>query len=248
MAKLNTIVRYLNSLFKPRSISDVSRNGLQFKGKSDVKKIAFAVDACLDSFKKAKAAGADILVVHHGLFWKGEEDDDILKKRISFLKKNGLSLYAMHLPLDRHPMYGHNIHLSWRLGLKNIKPFGEYKGQKIGYHGNSNLSLKQIKSVLDRNIKTKSVIYNFSKGKARNIAIISGRGTFALPEASKKNIDCMITGELSHEYYLIAKDANVSVIQIGHYASETIGLKVLMKLIKQKFNISTVFLDIPTGL
>ncbi len=248
MVRLMEVARFLNSVLKPRSVHDRSRNGLQFKGKAEVKKIAFAVDASMQSFEMAKKAKADLIVVHHGIIWKGHHHDKTFSKRMEFLKKNNISLYASHLPLDKHPMYGHNIQIAWRLGLTDIKPFGVYKGQTIGYEGISRSSLSKMKSCLDNTFGVKSKLYDFSGGKSRKVAVVSGGGASLLGEAAEKKINCLVTGEFGHENYSVAREGKVSVIQAGHYATETVGVKVLEKLLKQKFNIETVFLDIPTGL
>ena len=110
MVKVATITRFLNKELQTKKISDVSRNGLQVKSTKSVKKIGFAVDACLEVFQKAKKAKCDMLIVHHGLFWKKYKDvNGIRANRVKYLKKNKISLYANHLPLDRHRKYGNNI-------------------------------------------------------------------------------------------------------------------------------------------
>lgn len=249
MVKLNTVIRYLNSMLSPRSINDTSRNGLQFRGKDNVRKAAFAVDACIETFKKAAEQKCDLIIVHHGIYWKGAKKDSITRNREMFLKKHNLSLYACHLPLDKHKIYGNNIKLAELLDLKNIKEFGSYNGTEIGFSGQTDKTLKQIKSLLDKKLVTKAKIYNFSGLKnPKSIALVSGGGSAAISEAISKRIRCFITGEVPHHIYHIAKESRIDLVIAGHYASETLGVKALSELLKEKFNIATKFIDVPTGL
>lgn len=248
MVDLNNVIRYLNSILKPRAVPDSSRNGLQFRGKKNVKKIGFAVDACIETFEKANKLGCDLLVVHHGILWKGQRGNDSLERRKRLLKRFGLSLYACHLPLDMHPEYGNNIGLARLLELKNLKDFGGYHGVTIGYSGKTDLSLKNIELNLNKKLKTKSKVLNFSNKKISQVGLVSGGGWSAIPEAIEKRIDLLIVGEAPHHAYHMAKEGNLNLIIAGHYATETLGVKALMKPLKEKFNIQTVFIDVPTGL
>ena len=122
---------------------DSSLNGIQVDNDgSEIKKIAFAVDAGLEVFKRTIDAGAGLLFVHHGLFWGSiNRIEGSYRERIKFLLDNNLSLYAVHLPLDQHPKLGNNAILAELLGLENLEPFGSYSGQKIGYKGNFSKAL-----------------------------------------------------------------------------------------------------------
>ena len=133
MATLLAITRFLNKPLNIRNIPDNSKNGMQARGTKEVKKIGFAVDACMEVFNKAKEQDCDLIIVHHGILWKKSNVPKAqLEKRISFLKKHGISLYAAHLPLDLHPEYGNNIRLARLLGLKGLKGFGDYHKVMIG--------------------------------------------------------------------------------------------------------------------
>jgi dinuclear metal center YbgI/SA1388 family protein len=249
MTKLNTIVRFLDKELSIRKIKDSSKNGLQVRGNSEVKKIAFGVDACMELFEKAKKAGCDLVVVHHGLLWKGKKANDILRKRMGFLKKNKISLYAAHLPLDLHQKYGNNIELCRILKLKNVRKFGKYHGINIGYAGDTEkpISLTDLSRKISIELGTKCNYMKFGKNFIRRIGIVSGGGADAIPEAAKKT-DCLLTGEYKHSSYHTAKELGINVLAAGHYKSETLGVKALMPLLKQKFNIGTIFIDIPTGM
>ncbi|MBW2978108.1 Nif3-like dinuclear metal center hexameric protein [Candidatus Woesearchaeota archaeon] len=248
MSSLLSVVRFLNKELNIRKIPDSSRNGLQVKGKKQVKKIGFAVDACLSTFEKAKKAKVDLLIVHHGLLWKPQKRKEITKKRLNFLKKNKIALYGCHLPLDAHIKHGNNIKLCELIHLTKIKKFGRYHGgPAIGYQGSliNPKTIKALANLLNKELKTESKVYPFGKKKIKTVAIISGAGYALLEEAIKKKIDLFITGEIKYSIYNHSKDEQISLIVAGHYATETLGIKALMALIKEKFNIQTVFIDNP---
>lgn len=249
MATAVQIARFLNKLLRVRKIKESSRNGLQFKGMSQVKKIGFAVDSCMEAFENAAKLGCDMIIIHHGVLWKGKKKYvDAISRRKRFLKKKNISLYGAHLPLDLHEKYGNNICLCRILGLRKIKKFGRYHGFMIGYEGELEKpkTTNEIAKILNRELKTKSIVLSFGKKKNKTIAVVSGGGAEAGNEAVKKKIDLFVTGELNHEWHHSAKDSNINMIAAGHYNTETLGVRALMPVLKQKFNIETVFIDIPT--
>ncbi len=250
MAKLSTISEFLNKELKIKKISDSSKNGLQVKGKLDVEKVGFAVDACLTTFEKAKKAKVDLLIVHHGIKWKKAKNKDLTQKREDFLKKNNISLYAAHLPLDVHNKYGNNIELCRMLDLVNTKKFGGYRGIKVGYKGlfKKPVTINKIASIINKKINTKCNVYAFGKKKIKSIGIVSGGGASAIEDVVKEKLDCFLVGEIYLNSYHQAKDYKFNMIEAGHYATETTGVKSLLMLIKEKFNIETVFIDNQTGI
>jgi len=243
--KLNTIVRFLNKELKISKIKDDSKNGLQVRCNPEVKKIGFAVDGCLSTFEKAKKAKVDLLIVHHGIKWSPQKKPEINKKREMFLKKNKISLYGVHLPLDAHNKYGNNIVLSILLGLKNIKKFGKYRGSKIGYMGKFEKAtpLNAIAKLLNKKLKTKSKVYVFGKKTIKTIGVVSGGGALAIQEALKERLDCLLTGEMGLGDHNWAQDTKLSMIIAGHYATETVGVKALMPLLKGRFGVKIVFIE-----
>ena len=189
MEKLNKITKFLNKELNVKKIKDSSKNGLQVKAKKDVKKIGFAVDACISTFEKAKKAKCDLLIVHHGLLWKKQKDIlGLKKKRVDYLRKKEISLYASHLPLDLHKEYGNNIQLANMLNLKKINKFGKYHGKYIGYKGVTKTTMSKIGDILNKKLKTKSTILNFGKKQIKTIGIVSGGGSDAIIDAIKEII------------------------------------------------------------
>jgi dinuclear metal center YbgI/SA1388 family protein len=246
--KIDDIVRFLNSALKVKTVKDESRNGLQVRAGKDVHKTGFAVDACIESFKKAKELSCDLLIVHHGLYWKNQKYVSATQRRANYLKNNGISLYAAHLPLDMHPKYGNNRQLCEKLGVYDLKRYARYHGFPIGYKGKvKEQELRKFVDSVDKKLHTKSKVLDFGPRQIKTIGLNSGGGGFALEEAMGK-LDCFLVGEISHSAYHLAKESKLNVIVAGHYKTETLGLRALQKLLHHKFNIDTVFIDIPTGM
>lgn len=251
MARLGSIVRFLNSEFRIRKIPDSSRNGLQISTSKEVRKIGFAVDASVAVFGKAVRQGCDLVVVHHGLFWRGKRDNSgVTAKRVAFLRRSRMGLYACHLPMDMHPEYGNNIVLARMLGLTRIERFGRYHGITIGYKGRFKrpVRLRRVASVLKRGIRNGCIVLPYGKKSIRSVGIVSGRGSSLFAGAVKERLECFVTGEMPHESVVEARDLDVSVVLGGHYSTETVGVRALMPLIREKFGVKTVFIDAPTSI
>jgi dinuclear metal center YbgI/SA1388 family protein len=154
------------------------------------------------------------------------------------------------LPLDKHGDFGNNVQLFKLLQLKNTKPFGLTDGNYIGYRGefSEGKTFDELVAAVEDNLKTKCKVLKFGKDNIKTVAIISGSGAADLPEAIEKGIDVFITGEIKHSSYHLAKDGKINIIAAGHYATETIGLKTLMQVVEQKFNIPTLFIEADTGM
>ncbi|MBF0443614.1 MAG: Nif3-like dinuclear metal center hexameric protein [Oligoflexales bacterium] len=250
MASRDEIVSYLNQRLNTNAISDSSVNGLQVEGACEIRKIALAADATLQTYKKAVMSGCQMMITHHGLIWHGIRSVTGREYRhIKYLLDNGLNLYASHLPLDMHPELGNNITLGKMLNLSEIVPFGEYHGNKIGISGKlpSPATCSEIAAILKRETGVKNPIcLTFGNERVKSVAVISGGGASGLTEAIKENMDLFITGEGSHQAYHLAQEASINVLFIGHYYSETCGVKMVGEDLKRKFKVETVFIDEPT--
>lgn len=250
--KLNQLTKFLNSYLCINEIEDSSWNGLQFEGKSEVKKALFAVDASIETFKKAASIKSDIVIVHHGNFWKNNDPsiNSWNKKRIDILYKNDISLYACHLPLDRHIEVGNNAQILKLIGAVPKDEFMMHKGKNIGWIGTieNSKSINEIERVLEKSLNAECKTLSFGKKEIKRVAICSGGGSYGgFYEALDKGADLYITGDTAEVFYT-AKDAGINVIFAGHHATETIGLQALQKVIQKKFNLECVFIDMPTGL
>ena len=252
MASRDEIVSFLDEYLDIKAFPDKSKNGLQVEGKSEVNTIAFAVDACSDTFVKAKALNADMVIVHHGIVWSEiGYITGLIHKRLKFLLEHDMNLYVAHVPLDAHPEVGNNVQLLKLLDLEPKEPFGDYGGITIGFIGEFEepKPLLLIAQILVEKLKIDYVkSYEFGKQEIKRVGAISGAGGFAIEEAVRKNVDLFITGEFTHANYRTAEDLNLSVLVAGHYATETLGVKALMPLLREKFGVKTVFIDNPTGL
>lgn len=253
MAQLHDIVFFLDALLEIDTVKDDSWNGLQVEGKKDVSKVVFAVDAGMETFEWALREEADMVVVHHGLFWRSANPSvqGWNLERVNFLLKHGISVYASHLPLDKHPEVGNNAQLLKILGYKQTEEFGRYGGQTISFLGKRDeaRTVAEIGQILETEIGAKCRILPFGSEKVSRLAICSGGGaSFSFFwEAINVGADLYITGDAT-EMYHTAKDAGMNVIFAGHHATETVGVKALSSLLREKFDVETAFIDIPTGL
>ena len=244
--KLDSVVRLLNRELSIRKVLDYSRNGLQVRASSKVTRIALAADASMDAFRQAKKRGCDLIIVHHGLFWKGQRDlTGMTKRRVAFLKKGRLSLYAAHLPLDKSIRYGHNAHILRLLGARRRGVF--CRVGYIGYLSNAR-GLDSVARSLNRELGTRCEVWRFGGRKIRSLAVVSGSGGSCMESAIKRHVDLMVTGEVAYKNYYIAKEAGLNVIMAGHYKTETSGVKAIGDLLRKKMDLETIFLDLPTGI
>jgi len=232
--------------------ADNSLNGLQVDNDgSEIGKIAFAVDASLECFKRAKQAGAGMVFVHHGLFWgKCERLERGFRERIKYLLDNNLCLYGVHLPLDQHPVYGNNAVLADLLGISVPNPFGLYNGHKIGFKGTLSkpLTIDEAAEKISFMGRPALGLYPFGKRINANAAVISGGAAEEVMQALEEKVDLYITGEPSHSYYHHALEGSLNVIAGGHYSTEVWGVRKVMEAAANQLNIDTEFIDIPTGL
>ncbi len=248
---LRRLVSFLDSeLGLSEFPKDESINGLQVEGKERVARIGVAVDACEYIFRGAAAKGIDFLLVHHGLIWGGIRSiRGTARKRIKALLDSDVSLYACHLPLDWHPKYGNNAELLRVLSIRKKGEFGIYHGKRIGYWGrtDSPMSMNEFVKRVDKTIGTRSSHIDFGK-KVRNVGVVSGGGWSAIQDAEALGVDTFLTGEPSHSAYTLAEEMKVNLIFAGHYATETLGVRAVGKMLKNKFGLPVEFIGHPTGL
>ena len=237
--------------------TDVSMNGIQVaSGDGDpagveIKKIAFAVDACMESFELAAEQGADMLFVHHGLFWgRPIRIDKAHFRRLKVLMDNNIALYAAHLPLDMHPVFGNNAGMCASLGIAEPEPFGEYHGFMIGFKGRlpEACSIDQVLDKLSLSADRALSVLPFGPKEIRTVAMVSGGGANDVYEAMAEDIDLYITGDSSHQIYHPCLEHGINLICGGHYHTETWGVRLLSERTAADTGIETVFLDVPTGL
>lgn len=247
--KILQLEKYLTEFLSLDNFAgDPSQNGLQVQpGNTQIKKIALAVDANLLTVQKAVAWGADLLMVHHGIFW---HDSPLLIGRqyqlIKLLLDSGVGLYACHLPLDAHQEIGNNMVFAKKLALEKLAPFD------VGYWGQLE-SACSPHVLLDKcQLPTKQIprLLNFGKTKIKTVGIISGGAGNPgyIQQAANLNLDLFITGEINHAGGQLARDLSLNVWALGHYWTETFGIKALGEHLKYQFKLETAYMAANTYL
>ncbi len=244
----DAIVKFLDAYLAGGRLKDASQNGLQVEGKAVVKKIAFGVSASLELFKRAASAKADMIVVHHGLFWGHACPVTCpLKEKLELLLANGISLAAWHLPLDRHPVSGNNAQILKLLGAGSQEPFGAYDGVTIGVKGKLKKAarLSGIKHILSTGLGSRPLSFDFGPAVIKTIGVVSGGATRMFEQAVAEGLDLFITGEVSEFVQEYAREHKANFISAGHYNTEKPGVRALSDLLSKKFGVKTEFIDIP---
>jgi dinuclear metal center YbgI/SA1388 family protein len=228
---------------------DGAANGLQVENGGTVTRIAAAVDASLVTVRLAEAAGADLLIVHHGLFW-GPSHPWTGKRYelLRLLMRNGLAVYSSHLPLDAHPRLGNNAQLSSALGLKQLRPFFFDHGQYLGFKSNTRIKRGELARRVERATGARALVIPGGPQSCQRIGVVTGGAGAELRVAAREGVDTFITGEGPHWTYALAEELGINVIYGGHYATETFGVKALTAHLSRRFKVPWVFLDHPTGL
>ncbi|MFB6307850.1 MAG: Nif3-like dinuclear metal center hexameric protein [Haloarculaceae archaeon] len=233
---------------------DASANGLQVgPAATDVEHVAFAVDAAVETIDRANEAGADMLVVHHGLVWGGiDRVTGTTFRRIAPLIDDDMALYAAHLPLDGHQSLGNAAGVADLLDLTNRAPFGEVGGEYIGQRGQTTdaYTPEELRDHLAAELDTGDGdvrVLDFGPSAIRSVAVVTGSGVDWLDQAVEKGADVLITGEGKGKVYHEAREAGINVVLAGHYATETFGVRSLQSLVEE-WGLETTFVDCPTGL
>lgn len=249
--KRKDLVEYLDAFLEIGTFEGLDRslNGLVVGGEErEVNTIAFAVDACQQTFDEAVAAKADFLIVHHGLFWGSPLAlTKTHYQRVKTLIEGNLDLYVAHLPLDAHPVVGNNVVMANRLGLVEMVPFAPYKGKPLGFKGKLEepKTIQELAKALDF---TDPMILGFGKRVVSTVGIVSGGASDDVHEAIAECLDCFITGEVEHQVYHDCRENHITLLGGGHYQSEVFGVQELARHLNEQFGLQTMFVANPTGL
>jgi dinuclear metal center YbgI/SA1388 family protein len=257
MASLTEIVTFLDTKLRTSEIPDAepALNGLQLGNDGNVSRVAVAVDFSLPVVRRAAASKADLLIVHHGMLWRGRERIvgaayDRLKGAID----GNVAVYSSHIPLDVHPRLGNNALLARELQLETDGGFGRYKGIEIGVTGAVDVATGTIIERMREfsgQYGTHVVSTNADAARrTKRFAIITGSGadTGTIEEARERGVDTLIVGEGPHHSAVQAMEQGLVVVYGGHYATETLGVRALGALIGERFRVPWEFLAVPTGL
>lgn len=245
------LVRWLDDYLAIDAYDDPSLNGLQFEGADEVTKVAFAVDASLSTFEQAAEAGADLLVVHHGLFWGAPKAlVGMHRRRIAFLLERGISLYAAHIPLDAHKEVGNNWGFARLLGMQELADFGLWKGAPVGVRGRlaTPTPRRLLASLVEEKLGEPVMMLEGGPETVETLGIISGGAAWDVVTAAEAGLDAFLTGEPRHEIYHEAFERGINALFAGHYSTETVGVNLLADRLRDEFGLAVEFLHLPTGL
>jgi dinuclear metal center YbgI/SA1388 family protein len=248
-ATVEEIVREIDLLLEPKRFEDYGPNGLQVPGRETIQTIATGVSAHLELFQLAAAESADLLLVHHGIFWgAGPGPIDLpLKRRLQVLFDAGISLAAYHLPLDAHMEMGNNALLARALGADELTPFAMHHGQPIGVIAELD-GPTPAGDLFERTRDATSrepLVFDAGPASVSRVAIVSGAGADYLGDAAAAGADAFITGEPAERSMAQARELGLHFIAAGHYATETLGVRRLGEHLAERFGLRHVFLDVP---
>ncbi len=252
--KLNDFVNEISALLdiERYSASDVSLNGLQVgRIGVEIRKVAFAVDASLATIKEAAKQKADVLFVHHGLFWgRPIAITDRHYDRVRALMDSDLALFACHLPLDANMEYGNNAQMGKRLELKDLQPFSIFRGVYVGVKGILPKPMTSDEIIDKLGVRRNGTDYmvNAEGKRFSTVGIVSGEGASDVYQAMSEKLDVLITGESQYSTVNDCIEADMSMMCLGHYETETFGVKAMMEYVKAKMGLEVCFVDVPLGL
>jgi dinuclear metal center YbgI/SA1388 family protein len=249
-AMRDDIVRYLNDYLQVSAFKDYGPNGMQVIGRPEVVRVALGVSANLECFRLAAEGNADMLVVHHGLFWENmpREIGAMMKARLKMLFERDITLLAYHLPLDAHPEIGNNALWLKRLGfdVEGID-MGTARGKFIGAAGlaQKRLTLLDLVEQITTIAGAPPRVYAYGPATIRRLGVMTGGGQGYLIEAIARGCDTFLTGETGEPSEGIAREEGVNFIAAGHYNSEKIGIQAVGELLSKQFGVETFFCDVP---
>lgn len=238
---------HLDDLLDAASWDDHCPNGLQVPGSPEVEVVASAVSASLESLEAAAAAGADLVLVHHGLFWEGDPRSlsPQLKRRLERLFDADASLVAYHLPLDAHPHVGNAALLLRELGIEPAQPFGVHRGRHVGWAATAAdpLSCEDLVERVGRATGREPLAFLSGPPEVRAVGVVTGGGGSSAGEAVAAGLDAFITGEAEERSRADAREGEIHFIAAGHHATETFGVRALGELLADRFGVAHVAIE-----
>jgi dinuclear metal center YbgI/SA1388 family protein len=257
MPRLDAIVDHLDVLLATADTPDYgpALNGLQLANAGEVHGVAAAVDYSMAGVEGAIAAGANLLLLHHGMFWSGAQPiRGVAYERLRRLVAHDVAVYASHLPLDRHPTLGNNVLLARELGLEPTGEFARYKTISVGMRGEADVAtatlVARAQALAGTFAGTVVATPHGAERRTRRWGICTGAGASSesLQEAATLGLDTLIVGEGPHHTGVEARELGIVVVYAGHYATETLGVRALARHVGEEFGVPWTFIDAPTGL
>lgn len=251
LISLSTAIDYLDELLRPSGWSDSCPNGLQVPGPTAVRRVVTGVSAHAELFERAAAADADLVLVHHGLFWNAEPIaiDRVRRRRLRLLFEHDMALAAYHLPLDAHPVHGNNARLAEALGAESWEPAFAHGGAPIGVaasFGQEGITSEELLERV-RAVTLRSDVLAFLDGpeRVRSIGICSGAAAGDLSAAVALGLDAFLTGEPAERCMAIAREYEIHFLAAGHHATERLGVQRLGELLAAEHGLQHEFIEVP---
>jgi dinuclear metal center YbgI/SA1388 family protein len=211
--------------------------------------VVSGVSAHRELFERAAAAGAQLVLCHHGIFWSGELGPVTpqLKARLKLLFDSDMSLAAYHLPLDAHPEVGNNALICEALGLERGEPFGEHRGRPVGFVGHSEdgIAFAELRSRCEAAFGQDPFAWETGPELVHSVGIVSGAAASSFGEAIALGLDAFLTGEPAEHVMADAREGGTHFIAAGHYATETFGVRRLGELLESEFGLEHHFVEVP---
>jgi dinuclear metal center YbgI/SA1388 family protein len=247
---LDNVITYLNDLLSPASFHDYGPNGLQVPGPTEIETVVTGVSAGAELFERAAQERADLVLVHHGLFWSGAPLalTPSAKRRLQLLFDNDMALAAYHLPLDGHPEVGNNALIADGLGCASHEPFAMHRGAAIGVAGRfdgDGIPAGELVERVTRLTGREPLAFLAGPERVRSIGIVSGAGSDYLADAVAAGHDAFLTGEPTERVMGHAQEEQIHFVAAGHYATETFGVRKLGDLLAERFGIRHRFVEVP---
>ena len=249
--RLNELREYLDGYLRVAQVPDWggALNGLQVDSPREIGRIAVAVDAAGATVEAAVAWGADLLLVHHGLFWDGNQPVTGRRyRRLKAILDADLAVYSAHLPLDVHPEVGNNAVLARELGIDPRGSFAEYKGMPIGVWGELETTRGELVERVARVLGGPVHVVPGGPERIRRVGVITGGAGDEVGAAARAGLDAFVTGEGKHHNFFDAEEGGINLLLGGHYATEVWGVRALARHLEERFGLEWTFLDHPTGL
>jgi dinuclear metal center YbgI/SA1388 family protein len=244
MAHRDEIVAYANELLQLDAFSDYGPMGIQVVGAEEVTRIAAAVSASRELFERAVAEGAQLVLVHHGIFWNNESRvvDRRLRGRLEALFRGDVTLVAYHLALDAHPELGNNVLLARELGIEPERPFAA-----IGFGGPllEPCSSDEFAARVRERLGREPLVFPYGPQPVRTAAVVTGGAARSLVDAAREGYDLFLTGEPSEPGMHDARELGIHFVAAGHYATEKLGVQALARRLAERFGLEWSFLDLP---
>ncbi|NQZ30077.1 MAG: Nif3-like dinuclear metal center hexameric protein [Oceanospirillaceae bacterium] len=246
---LEEIEIYCNKLLSSDSFKDYCPNGLQVAGANKISKIVTGVTACQQLLDSAVSVGADLILTHHGYFWRGEDQRvvSIKKNRLKTLLVNDISLLAYHLPLDAHAIYGNNVQLAKLMGWQVTSGMDAPIGESIVLLGELQqaMSAAELACQIGQKLNREPLYIEGHNRPIKKIAFCTGAAQSYIEQVASFGVDAFISGEISEQTVHLARELGINYFAAGHHATESFGVQALGEHLAEKYDLEHQFIDVP---